>query len=230
MSNKKIILVDDNQANLVACKETLQELFDIYPVISAEKMFELLKNVIPDLILLDVDMPEMNGYEALRQLKSNDVYKRIPVIFLTAMDDYRSEIEGLNLGAVDYITKPFISANLIRRVEKHLVINDGKRELAALNDTINALLGAQAEEDGEKAQTLEATIGALQEKINLLTSLVHAMHIPLLTLIERMQTAMELDRTGSVNHCLSIADTEAALLLEIVNNILEENSNYGQGS
>jgi DNA-binding response OmpR family regulator len=83
---------------------------------SAEQMFELLENILPDLILLDVEMPEMGGFEAIKILKSKPGTKDIPVVFLTASTDSSDRIKGLSLGAIDYISKPFNSNLLLQRV------------------------------------------------------------------------------------------------------------------
>ena len=117
---KKIILVDDNNTNLVACKKILKPFYEIFPTPSAEKMFKLMEHVMPDLILLDVEMPEINGYEAARMLKAKENFKHIPIIFLSARDDPVSEQFGLNLGALDYIHKPVVSSELLSRIEEHL--------------------------------------------------------------------------------------------------------------
>jgi CheY-like chemotaxis protein len=111
-----IIVVDDNNTNLVACKKILKPFYEVYPAPSAAKMLKLLEHVIPDLILLDVEMPDMNGYEAAQTLKSNDAFKNIPIFFLTARNDPVSEKLGLNVGAVDYIHKPFVSDQLLQRI------------------------------------------------------------------------------------------------------------------
>jgi putative two-component system response regulator len=117
---KRIIVVDDNPENLIALKNTLKEHYGVYPCPSAQEMFELLEHIRPDLILLDVQMPEMNGYEAIKKLKSDTQYRDIPVIFLTSMTDEQSEAEGLKLGAVDYIYKPFDTPLLLQRLETRL--------------------------------------------------------------------------------------------------------------
>ncbi|MDR2731503.1 MAG: response regulator [Treponema sp.] len=117
---KKIIVVDDNPENLSALRITLKDLYEVYPSPSAVKMFNFLEHVQPDLILLDVEMPEMNGHEAIKKLKSDDKYKDIPVIFLTSMTDEQSKAEGLSLGAVDYIYKPFVTPQLLERLAKYL--------------------------------------------------------------------------------------------------------------
>jgi len=117
---KKIIVVDDNHVNLTTIKKTLSDMYDVYPALSAEKMYELLDNISPDMILLDVEMPLIDGYEAARILKSNAAHRDIPIIFLTSMNDPRSEMVGLSIGAVDYIHKPFVAPLLIKRIQTHL--------------------------------------------------------------------------------------------------------------
>jgi len=121
---QKIIVVDDNIDNLDALKNTLKDIYGVYPCSSALEMFDLLGHVQPDLILLDVEMPEMNGYEAIKKLKNDTQYQKIPVIFLTSMNDEKSEIDGLKLGAVDYIHKPFVTPMLLRRIKTQL-FSDG---------------------------------------------------------------------------------------------------------
>ena len=114
---KKIIAVDDNPENLLALKNSLKESYMVFPNPSAQNMFDLLEHVKPDLILLDVEMPGMNGYEAIKKLKSDEKFRDIPVIFLTGMNDEQSEKEGLQLGAVDYIHKPFVTQVLLERIK-----------------------------------------------------------------------------------------------------------------
>ena len=115
---KTIIAVDDNNTTLVACKKILKPLYEVYPATSASRMFKLMEHIIPDLILLDVEMPDINGYEAARMLKEETAFREIPIIFLTARDDPVSEKIGFNLGAADYIPKPVVSDQLIERIEK----------------------------------------------------------------------------------------------------------------
>jgi PleD family two-component response regulator len=117
---KKIVAVDDNVENLTALKNTLKSIYEAYPCPSAQKMFALLEHIQPDIILLDVEMPEMNVYEAVQKLKSSDKFREIPVIFLTSMEDEESKKKGLSLGAVDFIHKPFDAASLLQRIETHL--------------------------------------------------------------------------------------------------------------
>jgi len=124
VERKRIIAVDDSVENLTTIKNTLKDEYEIYPCLSAPKMFDLLKHIKPDLILLDVEMPEVDGYTAAKELQNNSRYKSIPFMFLTSRDDINSEIEGLSLGAIDYIHKPFVAPLLLQRIKTHLTLAD----------------------------------------------------------------------------------------------------------
>ena len=118
--NKLIMLVDDNPTNLKIGKNILSEKYAVATAPSAAKLFSLLENNNPVLILLDIDMPEMDGYEAIKILKSKPATKDIPVVFLTGMTDSKDEEKGRALGAVDYIIKPFDISILSACIEKHI--------------------------------------------------------------------------------------------------------------
>jgi len=133
---QKIMLVDDNNTNLVLGKNILSEYYDVYPLPSAEKLFEFLKHVTPDIILLDIDMPGINGYKALTMLKADEHYTDIPVIIVTAKSSESDEYEGLALGAIDYVTKPFNPSLLLKRIENHLLIQQQKAKLQDFNDNL----------------------------------------------------------------------------------------------
>ena len=115
--HKKIIVVDDSLESLTAIKNTLKEQYDVYPALSTAKLFDLLEHFTPDLILLDIEMPHVNGYEAAKMLKNSDRYKKIPVVFLTASRGRESEKTGLGIGAAGYIYKPFTAPLLMERMK-----------------------------------------------------------------------------------------------------------------
>ena len=221
MQKKKIVLVDDNQSNLTACKKTLKDLYDVFPAPSAEKMFEILTHVMPDLILLDVEMPVMNGYDAMRKLRKEEAYKDIPVIFLSAMDDAESEMEGLDLGAVDYIHKPFVSALLIKRIMTHLEAVDSKKELQNLNKHIESLLTPEKNERKPQVEAEEEALEALMTKSGLLSRMGHEIRAPLNIIIEMIEVAIKSDDIAEIKHCLGRADVESRLILEILNDVLD---------
>ncbi|MDR2590399.1 MAG: response regulator [Oscillospiraceae bacterium] len=115
----KIIYVDDVNYSLISVKNRLKEHYEVYPAQSVDILFEILERIIPDLILLDVNMPNVDGYEVIKMLKSNPGYAGIKVVFLSAQGDRESLIKGISLGAVDYITKPATDADLIDCIELH---------------------------------------------------------------------------------------------------------------
>lgn len=140
-----IMLVDDNLANLMVGKEVLSAAYSVITVPSASKMFDLLERYTPKLILLDVDMPEMDGYEAIKILKNNPEMKNIPVIFLTSMNDPNSELHGLNLGAIDYIIKPFSAPLLKKRIELHILVEVQKKALQEYNGNLQKMVTSKTQ-------------------------------------------------------------------------------------
>ena len=129
----KVLLVDDNTANLQVLRENLDGLgYKLLIAKSGKSALEIVRKAHPDLVLLDIMMPEMDGYEVCRRLKSAEETRHIPVIFLTAMADAEDEAKGLALGAVDYITKP-INPELVRaRVQNHLELKRHRDHLEQL--------------------------------------------------------------------------------------------------
>jgi len=117
---KKIMLVDDDAVILKIGRQFLKEDYEVFPIPSAAKMFEVLEEVIPDLILLDIVMPEIDGIEALRRLKADSRFERIPVIFVTAIGDDQSVFDHLKIGAYSNLTKPYTAEELLNRVENCL--------------------------------------------------------------------------------------------------------------
>jgi len=129
-----VLIVDDNSANLGVLSETLDQAgLEVWVAQSGKIALERVKYALPDLILLDVMMPEINGFETCCQLKANSETKNIPVIFMTALSDTANKVKGLQLGAVDYITKPFQQEEILARVQLHLKLADLTKKLAEKN-------------------------------------------------------------------------------------------------
>ena len=129
---KTIFVIDDNNSNLTVAEQSLSGHYRVVALNSAAKMFSLLEKITPDLILLDVEMPQMTGFEAMQRLKTNDLYSQIPVIFLTGLTDSVNEAHGIELGAVDFLTKPFSEPVLLNRIKNHLNIDELIRERTSL--------------------------------------------------------------------------------------------------
>ena len=119
---KVVFIVDDNEANLTAGASALEGEYKVMTMPSAKKMFDLIElfNQIPDLILLDVEMPEMDGLEAIVELKKRDKWRSIPVVFLTGWADDGLQVDLEDLGALDMIGKPFDPVALQECVRKYI--------------------------------------------------------------------------------------------------------------
>lgn len=116
----KILVIDDELVNRMMVKRILEQDYEIYTSSSGEEGLALLEEVCPSLILLDIHMTGIDGYETLSLIRSNEKFKEVPIIFLSADDDSNSEVKGFEVGADDFIKKPFVSAVVKRRVERCL--------------------------------------------------------------------------------------------------------------
>lgn len=121
---KHIFLVDDDFITLSIGKTVLKDNYFVTTLQSGEELLHFLTAVKPDLILLDVLMPGICGYDTIKNIKANPQTAEIPVIFLSGKHDANNVILGLSLGAVDYIKKPFLPMFLLKRVESHLLTSD----------------------------------------------------------------------------------------------------------
>ena len=141
----KVMIIDDNMTNLIMAKKALEEEYEILPVSSGQTALEFLKEMPepPDLILLDVEMPEVNGFYVISEIKNNPKLASIPVIFLTAQDDPTTEVEGYSLGAVDYIKKPYSTMLLRKRLDVHTKLLESERRLTKVNDKLQKALSSK---------------------------------------------------------------------------------------
>ena len=118
--NKKILIIDDEKINIIALAHFLKPKYQIIVAADGDAGIEAAEKHLPDLILLDVIMPEMNGFDVLAKLKKFEITKNIPVIFISGMNTNEDEERGISLGAVDYIFKPFKKSIVKARVETQL--------------------------------------------------------------------------------------------------------------
>jgi sigma-B regulation protein RsbU (phosphoserine phosphatase) len=136
-ATESILLVDDNPTNLQVLFQTLEGVgCKLLVAKNGEIALSIAGKALPDLILLDIMMPGIDGYEVCRQLKANRATSSIPVIFLSALGDTEDKVKGLQLGAVDYVTKPFQPDEVIARVNTHLTIHRLKREVESQKDQL----------------------------------------------------------------------------------------------
>ncbi|MDR0331162.1 MAG: response regulator [Chitinispirillales bacterium] len=141
-----IFVIDDSDTNLTMAKQALSGSYRVFTLPSASKMFALLEKIVPDLILLDISMPEMDGFAALSRLAATERTAAVPVVFLTSSDDAETEARGFEAGVVDFITKPFSRVALPKRVETHLRISDLiKKRTARLERLKNGIVSVLAD-------------------------------------------------------------------------------------
>ncbi len=132
-----ILLVDDQPANLQLLSQTLESLGSkLLFAKNGESALAIAQKARPDLILLDIMMPGIDGFEVCRRLKANPDTRKIPVIFLSALDETGDKVRGLQLGAVDYVAKPFQPEEVIARVNTHLTIHRLSSEVQQQRDEL----------------------------------------------------------------------------------------------
>ena len=130
-----VLIIDDDWLNITALTHLLSDEFNVFTERSGSKSVEVAKDIQPDVILLDVVMPDMNGFEVITALKKDEATKDIPVIFVTGLNNTRDEEQGLILGAVDYINKPFSSYIVKLRIRNQLQISSQIRIIHELSTT-----------------------------------------------------------------------------------------------
>jgi len=147
MKPKTILIVDDEPLSVKILCHQLEKDYTIILAHSGGEALEIISRIIPDIILLDIIMPEIDGYEVYRIIRKNPAFDSIPVLFITSMPDAECEAEGLEMGANDYIHKPF-NADLVRlRIKNHLAFSQAhsllvqrSRELQVLNTQLETTL------------------------------------------------------------------------------------------
>ena len=140
LSNMRILVVDDIEANIDILVDTLGDDYRISVAMDGESALEDIREVLPDLILLDIMMPGIDGYQVCQHLKSDNTTRNIPIIFLTALTEESNEAKGLALGAVDYITKPFSPELIKSRVRNHLELKHYRNHLEEMLKAVSIIL------------------------------------------------------------------------------------------
>ncbi|MGI0486185.1 sensor histidine kinase [Pantanalinema rosaneae CENA516] len=169
-----VLVVDDNPTNLEVLSNALADFgYETAVALDGESAIEQINYDPPDLILLDVMMPGMDGFETCQRLKANPATQEIPVIFMTALSDSSDKVRGLNLGAVDYITKPFQQEEVLARVKLHLKL----RYLTKTLEQQNILLKQEVTERTIAQQSLQELTQQLEHRVEERTAeLSQALH------------------------------------------------------
>ena len=196
--NGFILVVDDTPANLEVISEALTDAgYEVAAALSGDRALKQVQHRPPDLILLDIQMPGIDGFETCRQLKQTAATAEIPIIFMTALSDAESKIKAFALGAVDYVTKPFQEAEILARVATHL-------KLSQLAQSLEALVAERTAELAKRTDELTVTLADLrrsqlkliqQEKFSALGTLIagiaHEVNNPVSFIIGNLKPAQE---------------------------------------
>ena len=162
----KILIVDDEPLNIVLLETTLKQHYEVRTALNGTDAIYQVKENTPDLILLDVIMPGMNGFEVARAIKAEESYSAIPIIFLTIMDTFEAEAQGFAAGCIDYLTKPFNLKLLKLRVHNHL-------ELKRTND----LIREQRDLVTRQKEELEASLARIKRLEGIISICMHCKNI-----------------------------------------------------
>ncbi|HIJ83630.1 MAG: Response regulator [Magnetococcales bacterium] len=162
-SKPVILTVDDTPANIDVVKGVLSAEFLVQVALSGKMALKIIEKTAPDLILLDIMMPEMDGYEVCRRIKAQDALCDIPIIFVTAMTDVEDEARGLSLGAVDYMTKPLSPSILLARVKTHLELKQSRDLLRRQNEILEKKVVERTRQMEELQDVTMVAMGSLAE-------------------------------------------------------------------
>ena len=167
-----ILIIDDKQDNLRLLVNILKnQAYRVRPIRNAYQGLMVAQQEAPDLILLDIKMPEIDGYEVCRRLKADERTRDIPVVFLSALEEVADKLQAFQVGAVDYVSKPFQEVELLARIETHLTVRQLQQALETANETLEEKVQLRTTELAEANQQLQAEIDHRilyqQEKDNL---------------------------------------------------------------
>lgn len=199
----KVLVVDDIPENLELIYNILKdEPYQLLTASDGPRALEIAREVLPNLILMDAMMPDMDGFETTRRLKDSDVTKEIPVIFVTALKDLDNKLNAFSLGAVDYVTKPLQAEEIRARITNHLNLAKLRRELAVRNDALRM-----------KNAALEEMI---RQKEEILRIAAHDLKNPASAVLNMLELYPDLDP-----ELATALKSSVGVQIEIINNLMK---------
>ena len=212
-----ILVVDDQPINLKVIASVLSADYSLSIANNGINALKMLEKGLPDLILLDIMMPEMDGYEVCKRVKENEKTKDIPIIFLTAKTDINDIIKGFDVGAVDYITKPFNPTEMKVRVVNHLNLYHAKKEIERMYQKL--LMSQEALENANKQ--LEQTN---KEKDKFFSIIAHDLKSPfngIIGLSEMLRDDARILDTDSIIKYAGLIHSSTQQTFDLLKNLLE---------
>jgi len=211
-----ILIVDDTPENLQVLSATLSDRgYKVRGVINGKMAIRAARSGSPDLILLDIKMPEVDGYEVCTQLKADPKTAEIPVIFISALDEVLDKVSAFQVGGVDYITKPFHVAEVLARIEHQLTIQRLKKQLIDRNTELQ-------QEIIERKKAEEAAAAASLAKSQFVANMSHELRTPLNAILGFTQVMSRDSLLGHENlENLRIINRSGQHLLELINDVLD---------
>lgn len=227
-----ILAVDDEPLNRLLIEDIIEDRYEVVTVASGEECLQMVKERLPDLILLDINMPDLSGFEVCRQLSQQPETASIPVIFLTAMVGIDEERHGLDVGAVDYITKPFTESILLARIKTHLTLNQARKiieknhqVLQSERNQIEQIISSMRKDDRFQQQNISQLVSPVEESngdIVLSATNENNHHYVLVGDFtgHGLNAAMAGPLVSSLFYTQSAQNLSAAVILEVINNEL----------
>jgi signal transduction histidine kinase len=214
----KILIVDDDEQHVEMLCDCIEDyVTSIVTAINGLEAIAKAKEELPDIILMDVMMPEMNGFDACKKIKEDSTTKHIPVIFITALNDLESILRAFDSGGVDYVSKPFHTKEVVSRLKNHLKVQFQQRQLMDL-----AIELKSARESAESARMIAEK--ANQAKTDFLCNVSHELMTPMNMIMNMTHFALDSGLNTQQSEYLSNIKKSSELLKELIDDILEYSS------
>jgi two-component system, sensor histidine kinase and response regulator len=220
-AKSRILVVDDITKNVQIVGTALRNQgYEVMPATSGGEALKCVRAQLPDLILLDLMMPEMDGLEVCRRLQTDTATRPIPVIFLTASNEMEHLVQGFEVGAVDYVTKPFNAPELLARVRTHLELKHARQRLREMNEEKNEFMGIAAHDLRSPLNAIKGYVELMQDEPGLPTreraELLDRVHLATQRMVDMVQNLLDANRIERGELKLNLAPTELTALVKPV--------------